>query len=477
MHKNLRTFIEELATMVPEEIVRVKREIDVKFEISAILQHLENLDRFPAVIFERVKSVNGESSEFKLATNLFATRKKLAVALDLSPDKWRMELPLEYAKRQKNLIKPKVVSKADAPVKDVIKVGNDLDLRDLPVVTHHEMDGQPYFTTAVVSADPDNPEIYNVSHHRMLVKGKDVTGIYMSPRHLWNYYTRAEKQGKPLPIAQVIGHHPVFYIGAEKLQGEAGISFSEYEIIGGLLGEPLRLVPSETYGERLMVPADAELIVEGEILPEIREAEGPFGEYPGYYGPQRWSPIVKIKAITHRKDPIYQNIFVSHPDVALLGGLGKEAGVYAQAKAAVPSTVAVHFPQSGCCRFHCYISIDKQVEGEGRVAALAAFPLFDELKHVVVVDSDIDVFNEREVLFAVATRVQADQAIDIIRHTRGGTLDPSQTEKTEGAKLIIDATKPVEKPFEERVAVPKDVMKRIGLDEWVPIEELRKLGV
>ena len=477
MAKDLSAFIDRLEEEMPEEIIKIKKEVDPKFEISAILKRLEDLDKYPAVIFERVKNVKGTRSEFKLVTNLFATRKKCAVALDLPGGRWRNEVTLEYAKRQKNLIRPEIVDRKEAPVKQVIRTGGEMDIRDLPVVTHHEMDGQPYFTTAVVAANPNNSSIYNVSHHRMLVKGKDITGIYMSPRHLWNYYIRAEKEGKPLPIAQVVGHHPAFYLGAEKLLGEGGISIDEYEVIGGLLNESLRLVPSETYGKRLMVPADAEIIVEGEILPELREAEGPFGEFPGYYGPQRWCPIVKIKAITHRKRAIYQNIFIGHADAALLGGIPKEAGVYSQAKAAVPTTVAVNFPQSGCCRFHCYISIDKKVQGEGRVAALAAFPLFDEVKHVVVVDSDIDVFNEKEVLWAIATRVQADEALDIIRHSRGGTLDPSQTHKTEGSKLIVDATKPTDRPFEEKVVVPEEVLRRIDIRRWIPKEEIKKLGV
>lgn len=474
MPKDLRSFIEKLTNEAPEEIIRVHREVDPRFEITAILQHLEDLGRFPAVLFEHVKDVEGKSTEFKLITNVFATRKKCAIALDLPSHKWRMEVSLEYAKRQRKLIKPEIISEEEAPVKEVNKVGEEVNIRKLPVVTHHEMDGQPYFTTAVVAADPDNGR-YNSSHHRMLVKGKNVTGIWMSPRHLWNYYVRAESKGKSLPIAQVIGHHPAFYLGSEKLLN--GIGIDEYEIIGGVLGESLRLVPSETFGEKLLVPADAEIIVEGEVLPKIREAEGPFGEFTGYYGPQRWSPIVKVTAITHRRNAIYQNIFCGHLDTALLGGIPKEGGVFARVKQAVPTTAAVHFPPSGCCRFHCYISIDKQVEGEGRVAALSAFPLHDELKHVVVVDSDVDVFDEREVLWAVATRVQADEAIDVIRHVRGGALDPSQVHKTKGAKLIVDATRPIDRPFQKRIKVPQEVMERIDLYEWVPKEELKKIGV
>src|SRR5690606_39113950 len=137
---------------------------------------------------------------------------------------------------------------------------------------------------------------------------------------------------------------------------------------------------------KFMVPADAEVVIEAEVLPGVREPEGPFGEFTGYYGPQRWSPVVRVKAITYRNNPIYLNILVGHPDTSILGGIPKEAGIYEKVKEALPNVQAVHFPISGCCRFHAYISIDKKVEGEGNVAAITAFPHHDELKHVIVVD-------------------------------------------------------------------------------------------
>jgi 2,5-furandicarboxylate decarboxylase 1 len=370
---------------------------------------------------------------------------------------------VEFARRSRNRVKPVIVPRDQAPVKQVVKVGDEVDLRTLPVITHHEMDGYPYLVDAVVAPDPDTG-VYNSSHHRMLVRGKNELGLWMSPRHLWDYFRRAEERGEPLPIAHVVGHHPAFYLGSEAI---VPIDEDEYEVIGGILGEPLRLTPSESFGERLLVPADAELVIEGEVLPGVRDAEGPFGEFTGYYGPQRWSPVVRVTAITHRKDPIYMNILVGHPDTAILGGIPKEAGIWEELKRSLPNVVGVHFPISGCCRFHAYIAIEKKVEGEGVTAGLAALPYHDELKHVVVVDSDIDPFNEREVLWAVATRVQPDKDVVIIPNARGGTLDPSAERHAVGSKMIIDATKPVDRPFAERIRVPQSVMERIKLEEWI----------
>lgn len=474
MPKDLRVFLDKLLKEAPQEIITIEKEVDPKFEISAILQHLENRDSFPAVLFKRVKNMNGESSDFQMVTNVFGNREKCALALDLPLSKSGMEVSLEYSTRQLNFIEPVVVSKKEAPVKEVVKVGDDVDLRELPIVSHHGMDAGAYFTTTAIAQDPDLNGNYNSSHHRMLVRNKNETGIYMSPRHLWNFYTRAEERGESLPIAQVIGHHPGWYLGSEKLID--GISVNELDIIGGILNEPVRLTPSEAYGDKLMVPADAEVIVEGEILPIERDAEAPFGEFTAYYGPQKWCPIVKIKAITYRKNPIYQNIFVGHADNQIVGGIPKEGGVYKQIQSVIPTVKAVHFPISGCCRFNVYVSIDKRNEGEAVSAALATLPLFDEIKHVIVVDDDIDVFNERDVMWAVATRLQADQGVNIITNARGGTLDPSQLATTMGAKMIIDATRPVDRPFAERIEVPMDVMERVKLKEWIPEDEQKKIG-
>jgi len=463
MPKDLRTFLKDWEDQALEDIVRIKREISPEFEITAVQQHLEDRDQFPLLIFEKVKNLKGELSDFKVVTNMFATRQKCAVAMDLPKDRWRMETSFEFAKRSQNLIRPVIISKEDAPVKQVIRTGKDVDLRELPAITHHEMDGFPYLVDAVVAADPDSGT-YNSSHHRMLVRGKDELGLWMSPRHLWNYCQRAAAKGEALPVAHVLGHHPGFYLASEAL---VAMEADEYEVIGGVLNEPLRLVPSEAFGDRLLVPADAEIVVEGEVIPNFRDAEGPFGEFTGYYGPQRWSPVVKVKAITWRRDAYYLNILVGHPDTSILGGIPKEAGIFEEVRKSVPGVKAVHFPISGCCRFHAYISIDKKVDGEGKVAGIASLPYHDELKHVIVVDSDVDPFNEKEVLWAVATRVQAGEDVDIIGGVRGGSLDPSSTIHAVGDKLLIDATKPVSRPYAERIKVPGEVMERIKLEEWL----------
>jgi len=463
MAKDLRHYLNKVKEEMPENYIEIEKEVDPKFEIVAIQQKLEDEDRYPILRFKNVKNLYGEPSGFEVVTNVFAHRKNCALALDLSKDQWRMETSLEYARRANDLIKPVIVDKSEAPCKEVIMTGDEVDLYKLPVQTHHEMDGMPYLPDAVVAADPDTG-IYNSSHHRMIIAGKDESRIWMSPRHLWNYFVRAEERGEPLPIAHVLGHHPGFFLGSESI---LPITTDEYEVIGGILQEPLRLVPSETYGERLMVPADAEIVIEGEILPNCRAPEGPFGEFTGYYGPQRWSPVVKIKAITHRKNPIFLNILCGHPDTWLLGGIAKEACLYEELRRVCPGVTAVHLPTTGTCRFHAYVAIKQRFNGEAKVAGIATIPHHDIVKHIVVVDDDIDPFDEKQVLWAIATRVQADKDVTIIPNCRGGLLDPSSVIEGIGAKMVIDATKPMTRPFAEKIAVPKDVMERIKLEDYI----------
>jgi 2,5-furandicarboxylate decarboxylase 1 len=161
----------------------------------------------------------------------------------------------------------------------------------------------------------------------------------------------------------------------------------------------------------------------------------------------------------------------------VLGSFPKEGSIFNRIKGVVPTVQAVHLPASGVGRFHCYISIDKKVDGESKQAALIALGTVDFVKHVFVVDADVDVYKEEEVLWAVATRVQADQDVDIIKNVKGNTLDPSQTDDIMGAKMIIDATRPVRRPFEARVEVPRDAVQQADLRSLIPPDHLARLGL
>jgi 2,5-furandicarboxylate decarboxylase 1 len=329
------------------------------------------------------------------------------------------------------------------------------------------MDSGPYMTLAAVTKHPAwglAPGVHNVAFHRAEYVGPHKTHLYMAPNHTWLIFRAYEDKNIPCPIAYIIGHHPTFYLGANM---RPDVRQSEYDVVGGLMGEPLRLVPSETWGEEFLVPADAEIVIEGELLPKVRETEAPFGEWTGYYGPQRLSPVIDIKAITHRRDPIYMTNFIGHHDHVGYS-IGWEATMLKRAREADPTVKAVYLPPSGCGGYHLYIQVDKKVEGQAVNAALGA-ATHGHPKLVIVVDKDIDIFNEEQVLWAVATRVQAGKNMQILKGVRGSSLDPSLSGQTlEKDVLIIDATLRIGVPFEEPLRVPVDVINEVSKRIRIP---------
>jgi UbiD family decarboxylase len=337
------------------------------------------------------------------------------------------------------------------------------DLTYLPAVRHHRLDPAPYLNMTPSMKDPDSGA-YNVAFLRNMVKNKRRMGIHMSPRHNYRIYQENSERGEPTRMAVTIGHHPGYYLGALTL---AGFDVDEYEVIGGMLGEPLRLTPSETWGKEFLVPADAELVVEAEILPNSKEVEAPFGEFPGYYGPQRLRPAVEVTAITRRENPIFQHAFVGHPDNWMLGAVPKEGGIYRDIRGRVPGVEQVHLPNSGCGRFRAYVSIDQGSEGEAKHAALQTLASSDFIKQVVVVDEDIDAFNQREVLWAIATRMRAAADIDIIENVKGNTLDPSVRGEVATSKIIVDATVPVDEQYPPRLDLPEAALEKMNPAEYI----------
>ena len=461
MSKDLRSFLKQIESAEPEEFINVRERVSPRFEVTAVLQMLENKDRYPLVMFHDVLNLSGAGNN-KLVSNLTARRQNLALAFDLPVDKWRGEVTEEVAIREVRPISPIVIGRSEAPVKEVIETGDKVDLSKFPVVTHHGMDGGPYITGAAVTKHPAwglAPGVHNVSFQRAEYVGPHRTQFYMAPNHTWLIFKAYEEKDLPCPVAYVIGHHPTFYLAANM---RPDIRQSEYDVMGGLMGEPLRLVPSETWGEELLVPADGEIVIEGELLPKVRETEAPFGEWTGYYGPQRLSPVMEIKTITHRRDPIYFTNFVGHRDHVGYS-IGWEATILKRAREADPTVRAVYLPSSGCGGYHVYIQVDKKVEGQQMNAALGAIT-HGHPKLVVLVDKDIDIFNEEQVLWAVATRVQAGSDVHILRGVRGSSHDPSllRAGSLEKDVMIIDATLRIGRPFAEPMRVPVDVVNEVS---------------
>ena len=452
MPKDLRNFIADIEAAQPDQVVRVKKPISARYEISALLTHLEREKRFPLLYCENV-----QDADAPVVINAQASRTLMARALQCDV----RDLARKYSERQGTTLAPEEVT--EALVHEVVKTGEAVDLTRIPLLTHYDVNAAPYITAGiVVAADPDNG-MRNTSYNRLMMAGKRELRIFMAiGRHLWTLHNKLERRNEPLPIAIVVGVHPLFSLGA---QAFTPANEDEYAVIGGMINEPLRVVKAKTVP--ILVPADAELVIEGQILPNVRCIEGPFGEFTGHAVPADDRPVIEVTAITHRKNYIFQDIHAGYTEHKLMGAVPREAALLRAVRQTVPTVKDVCMPVSGTCRFHAYISIAKRGPGQAKNAICAAFAADMLLKHVVIVDDDIDVFDEERVLWAVANRFQADRGLVVIANAQGSELDPSAGPGGLNAKMGLDATKPLG-DFPPELRVPEEVMKKIRLEDFLP---------
>ena len=452
MPKDLRSFIAELESKHPEEVARVAKPISPRYEITALLTQLEKAKRFPLLFCEKV-----EGSEAPVVINAQSSRKLMALALECKQE----NLAARFTERQGKPLAPVEVS--NAPVHESVKLGDDIDLAKVPLLTHYDVNAAPYITAGiVVAADPDTG-VRNTSYNRLMMAGQRELRIFMAVgRHLWTLHNKLERRGEALPIAIVVGVHPLFALGAQAFTPSTD---DEYAVIGGMMNEPLRVVQAKTVP--ILVPADAEMVIEGKILPDVRREEGPFGEFTGHAVAKDDRPVIDVTAITHRKNYLFQDVHAGYTEHKLMGAVPREAALIKAVRQTVPTVKNVCMPVSGNCRFHAYISILKRAPGQAKNAICAAFASDMLLKHVIIVDEDIDVFDEEQVLWAVSNRFQADRGLVVIPNAQGSELDPSAGPGGVNAKMGLDATKPLT-GFAPELRVPEEVMKKIRLEDFLP---------
>jgi len=460
MSRDLTSWLDLLSSEAPDELAQVTREVNpAQFESAVIVDALEREGRFPAVLFEKVTDIKGRATSCRLLSNTFGTFRKIGLALGINSGE-RMELLDLILRKSSKSFAPEGIQLNRAPVRAFVHKGDRVDLSRLPLVRHTELDGGPYFTPVVVSRNMQGR--YNVSWNRMQYLDEKHLAIYMSPRHLWSYFAAQEAEGKDLPIAVVLGHHPAFHLSGAML---VPLDVDEYAATGGVMGNALRLIPSESWGEDFWIPADAEIVLEGKILARRRCVEGPFGEFTGYTGPQRLSWVVEILAVYGRKTPTIIDIFPCKTE-HMNAHLPIEASIYARAKQAVPGIVKTCWVGSGG-PFNLIMSLNKKTEGEPMRAAMAAMSASNFIKHVIVVDSDVDPENKSEVMWALSSRIQADQDVTILKNLQGQVLDPSLRHEIKSSGMIIDATLPLDRPFPRRGEVPEQIRKQINVLEYL----------
>ena len=429
------------------------------YEATAILEQLEALGAPPPVLFPRVRSLDGSSGEFKLLFNAYGALDSIAAALGSAAKSWPALLQ-DYVKKVRDVREPARVERA-AVHENVVR-GAEVDLRILPWARHVAGEGGDYFTPIAVARQPSGPRRHNLSWNRAMFLDERHVGVHISPRDLWGFHRSAEGSGQPLPVALVLGHHPAFNLGSAALAGSAQ---DEYYMAGALLGEPVRVVPSRSYGDELMVPADAEAIIEGRLLPGTRVVEGPFGEYMRYLGPQKLSHVLEVDAITWRKGAVIVEIFTCHLD-HLNAHISIEASFLEKAQASVPQVTGVSWFRGGGPTT-LVIAMRKTNEGQPMRAAMAAMSASNLVKQVIVVDDDIDIENSQQVLWAVSSRMRAESGLVPLKNLPGISLDPSGSgpfDPTSG--FVMDATWPLNRPHPPVGRVADALLERFPLSRY-----------
>ena len=463
MNKDLHSFLKEIERLGPNHYVRVSKPVDSVYEPCVIQQKLAAAGRYPVIQFDRV---NGSS--LPLVTNLFGSYELLGLALGIDPGEPKGKILETFRRRIEKPLPAKTISAAEAPVKEII--WNDIDLSRLPVPKHAEKDSGKYFTIAfLVVRDPETG-IINAGVYRHEIKGKDSFACMFNPSHNAGYiYRRYKELKRPMEAVLVVGHHPAAVMGS-LLRGSMEIN--EFEMMGALLGESLEVVRAETVD--LPVPAWAEIAIEGVIDPSAETSDGPFAEYTGFYGPAK-DPValMRVSAVTMRKDAIFHDLDPAHREHNLAGVLPYEASVFDSVKKLVPSVQGIYMPASGSCYFTAYVRIKKRVPGEGKSAGLAAIAADANLKIAIVVDDDVDIYREEDVLWAIATHCEADRDLSVITNAMGAHLNPAaygevrHQHASMNSKLIIDATRPATLSFAERIKPPPEAWNRIRLEDYL----------
>ena len=432
----LRTWLAYLQQT--DRLAVIDRQVSLNFELAAVAKHL---DGKKAAYFTNV-----EDYQIPVIAGTASTRQMFAEACETT----NYDLIHRFTEAVAN---PRPCSHADksaATVKENILL-EDIDLiKMLPIPVHHEEDSGNYITAGLcIVRDPDTRK-QNVSIHRLQVSGKDKLGALILARHTHHLQRQAEERNEALDCAIVIGADPVTMLAS---QASTPFGVDELEIASALREDPLPVVRCETVD--VDVPAHAEIVIEAKILPHVREPEGPFGEYPKYYGPRSDKEVLQVTAITHRNDPIFHTIVPAGYEHLLLGGIPREASLFQMVRQTVPTVRAVHMTPGGTCRYHAVISIKKNVEGQGKNAVFAALANSFDIKHVFVVDEDVDIFDAEEVEWALATRFQAERDLIVVHGAEGSKLDPS-ADSGVSSKMGFDCTVPLDRdPFTyTRIRIP-----------------------
>lgn len=424
--QGLQAFLRDYEAAHPDDVCTVDRPVSLDQDITAVVWELAERGQHPLLRFTRV-----EGADREVVTNLFASRPRIERMLGAQPG----ELHDTYQRLAAGAMP--MAEADDGPVTDQVDAGDRVDLRRLPLLTHFATDLGPYITSGIVVAEEAGTGRGNLSYHRSVVASPTSLGTSLHSRgDLWRLLGDAAAAGRKLPVAMVIGAHPLFMLAAS---ARVGFGVDEREIAGGLLQEPLEVVRTPRHG--LRVPAAAEVVLEGEIDPAADEDEGPFGEFSGYSSDRSTRNRIDVCTVMQRDGAVWVDVVGGNSHEHLnLGRVPREAEMIAKLKDRFGSVAAVHYPQSGT-HFHCYVAVNQRRPGEARQALLGLLGWDPYLKTVVAVDADVDVTRDDEVLWALATHFQPHRDMIVIDGLPGSALDPSADKLGTTSRLALDATR------------------------------------
>ncbi len=423
--QDFHQFLRQYRQLHPDDVLAVREELDGGEDATALVWQLASENRHPLLVCERVRGI-----DTALVTNLFASRERVGRMLGVPA----AGIHAEYQARSRALVAPRLVG--SGPVLDDVRQ-DDIDLRTLPIVRHFATDRGPYITNAILVAEHPDTGAGNMSFHRSTLHGPTEIATSLHSRgHLWRLLQLARERGRPLPVAMVIGAHPLFM-----LAGAARLPFGvdERHVAGGLLGAPLEVVQTPRYG--IAVPAYAEFVLEGTIDPEAHVPEGPFGEFSGYSSDRSTNNLLRVETVMRRRDAMLVDVVGGNSAEHLnLGRIPRESEMVEKLRERFPGVTAVHYPSSGT-HFHAYVAVRQTRPGEARQVMLGLLGWDPYLKTVVAVDEDVDVTRDEQVLWAMATHLQPHRDVVIVDGLPGSALDPSASGIGTTSRMGLDATR------------------------------------
>jgi len=424
--QDVHRFLERYRREHADDVLVVADEVSGDQEITAVVAELAASNRHPLLVFERVTGL-GTS----VVTNIFASRERVARLLGCAP----RDIHATYQVRARAKVAPRMVE--SGPVTGIVEQGVRVDIERLPLLKHFETDRARYVTNAVILAEHPDTGAGNLSYHRSMPHSKTALATSLHSRgDLWRLLNLAAERKRKLPVAMVIGMPPLFMLAAS---ARVPYGTDERDIAGGLLGAPLEVVKTPRHG--LRVPAHAEIVLEGTIDPTQKAEEGPFGEFTGYSSDRSTNNLFEIETVMRRTDAMLVDVVGGHSAEHLnLARIPRESEMAEKLRERFPSVTALHYPTSGT-HFHAYVALRQSRAGEARQVMLGLLGWDPYLKTVIAVDPDVDVTQDEQVLWSLATHFQPHRDVLVIDGLPGSALDPSSSAAGTTSRMGLDATR------------------------------------